>query len=388
MKGSNRRDFLRALGLAAGAGSVAPAWLSKRALADTPSHHGPLILDGAAARPAVVSSRNGLQAVGRAMEILQTSGDTLEAVVSGVNMVEADPNDMTVGYGGLPNADGVGQLDSQVWHGPTRGAGAVAALEGYMHPSRVALAVMRYTDHVLLVGAGAARFAREMGFESQDLVTPASRRRWLEWRATLSDKDDYLSPGESGEPIKGFDDPGSQGAAPDLDGERTGQLDSADGVRPWGTIHCSAVNAQGEISAVTTTSGLFFKLPGRVGDSPLPGCGCYADNDVGAAGSTGRGEAVIKTIGAHTIVEEMRRGAHPTDACLTAVQRIVTWTVEKRLLREDGSPNFNVNYYAVSKAGETGGAAIWAGNQHSVHDGREARHADSAYVFEDDDAQG
>jgi N4-(beta-N-acetylglucosaminyl)-L-asparaginase len=323
------------------------------------------------------------------MEVLGESGDTLEAVVSAVNLVEADPEDMTVGYGGLPNADGVVQLDSQVWHGPTRGAGAVAALEGFMHPSRVAVAVMRYTDHVLLVGSGAARFARELGFEHQELLTDASRSRWLAWRARQSDQDDYLGPSQSGEPIRGFNDPGGEGAKRD-GAEEVGVLDPAaleshDGVRPWGTIHCAAVSAEGDLSAVTTTSGLFFKIPGRVGDSPLPGCGCYADNDVGAAGSTGRGEAVIKTVGAHTIVEAMRAGSHPTDACLEALRRIATWTVESRLLQADGKPNFNVNYYAVNMTGEHGGAAIWSGNRYAAHDGGESRLFDSAYLFDRND---
>jgi N4-(beta-N-acetylglucosaminyl)-L-asparaginase len=256
----------------------------------------------------------------------------------------------------------------------------VAALEGYVHPSRVAVAVMRYTDHVLLVGRGAARFAAEMGFERTDLLTERSREEWLEWRASLSDQDDYLTPGESGEPVTGFASPG--GLQPAAADDAVGMLDSHDGVRPMGTIHCSAVDTAGDLSAVTTTSGLFFKVPGRVGDSPLPGCGCYCDNDVGAAGSTGRGEAVIKTVGAHLIVEEMRRGAHPTDACLTAVRRIVDWTVESRLLDEIGRPNFNVNYYALNKRGETGAAAIWSGQRHALNDGKDNRLVDSAYLFE------
>ena len=175
--------------------------------------------------------------------------------------------------------------------------------------------------------------------------------------------------------------------APASDQADPALLDSHDGFRPWGTIHCSAVNDQGDLSAVTTTSGLFFKVPGRVGDSPLPGCGCYADNDIGSAGSTGRGEAVIKTIGAHAIVEEMRRGAHPTDACLTALNRIVDWTVESRLLREDGRPNFNVNYYAVNRAGDHGAAAIWSGSRHALHDGTEGRVVDSAYLHQRSDSE-
>jgi len=378
MTDRSRRRFLRELGLAAGAGVVAPGV----AVGATGPRHfrGPLILDGAAVRPVAVSSRNGLPATEKAVSVILAGGGTLEAVVAGVNIVEADPKDMTVGYGGLPNVLGVVQLDSQVYHGPTRGVGAVASLEGFVHPSRVALAVMRYTDHVLLVGRGAARFALDMGFERVDLVTAASRERWLKWRAESADRDDYLTVEESGEVISGYGDPGGPGAEEVESGQA--MLESYDGVRPMGTIHCSAVDANGDLSATTTTSGLFFKVPGRVGDSPLPGCGCYCDNDVGAAGSTGRGEAVIKTVGSHLIVEEMRRGAHPTDACLTALRRIVDWTVEDRLLDERGRPNFNVNYYAVNKAGETGGAAIWSGNRHSVGRESENTHHDSAYLFD------
>jgi N4-(beta-N-acetylglucosaminyl)-L-asparaginase len=220
-----------------------------------------------------------------------------------------------------------------------------------------------------------------MGFERRELLTDESRREWLDWRAGQSSEDDYLSPAESGEEVGGFRDPGGVGSV-DADPENVGMLDSYDGVRPMGTIHCSAVDAAGDVSAVTTTSGLFFKIPGRVGDSPLPGCGCYCDNDVGAAGSTGRGEAVIKTVGSHLIVEEMRRGVHPTDACLMALRRIVDWTVEGRLLDDAGRPVFNVNYYAVNKKGETGAAAIWSGRQHSVSDDRGDRLVDSAYLFE------
>jgi N4-(beta-N-acetylglucosaminyl)-L-asparaginase len=378
----SRRKFVRNAGAVAGVSALAPAVFGRDVAAAATDRRstGPLILDGAAVEPAAVSSQNGLRATETALEAIQQGRGTLEGVVSGVNRVEEDPDDRTVGFGGLPNALGVVQLDSQVYHGPTRGVGAVAALEGYVHPSRVALAVMRYTDHVLLVGRGAARFAEEMGFEKTDLLTPGSRDEWLSWRAGLSDQDDYLTPEESGEAVRGFSDPGGTGTS--AQGESVGLLDSHDGVRPMGTIHCSAVDAAGNLSAVTTTSGLFFKVPGRVGDSPLPGCGCYCDNDAGAAGSTGRGEAVIKTVGSHLIVEEMRRGAHPTDACLTALQRIVDWTVESRLLDETGRPNFNVNYYAVNKRGETGAAAIWSGRQHAVNDRRGNRLLDSAYLFE------
>jgi N4-(beta-N-acetylglucosaminyl)-L-asparaginase len=329
-----------------------------------------------------VASANGIPAVETALEQLAAGASTVEAVVAGVNRVELDPDDMSVGYGGLPNADGVVQLDSSVMHGPTRGAGAVGALEGFRTPSRVALDVMRHTDHVFLVGEGAHRFALSMGHEPQELLTEAARRRWVSWRARLSEADDYLVPEESGEPMGSG---GSGGAEPDLEDWElleVGLLDSADGVRPWGTINCNMVSPEGDVSGVTTTSGLFFKIPGRVGDSPIIGAGLYVDNDVGACGSTGRGEAVIKTCGSHSVVELMRQGMSPTDACLEALRRIARFTVEDRLLDEEGRPGFNVNYYAVNRDGEWGGAAIWSGARFAVNVDGDARHQDSAYLYE------
>ena len=368
---TSRRDFIQGaagagLGLAAGAFpfaglSAAPAVRRSRVT------------------PVAVASGNGERAVQLAMEVLTRGGDTLEAVVRGVNLVEDDPADMSVGYGGLPNEEGVVQLDASVMHGPTRGAGSVASIEGVRRPSLVAVAVMRYTDHVMLVGDGARRFARAMGFPADDdLLTEASRTEWLRLRARMSDDDDWLLPGESGEPLADFR------REPDR-GRPVGTVpppDSFDGVRPMGTINCNAVDRDGNMSGVTTTSGLFYKIPGRVGDSPIIGAGLYTDNDVGSAGSTGRGEAVIKTCGSHTVVEAMRRGASPADACLEACRRIVHWTVEKRLLDERGRPNFNVNFYAVNKRGEHGAAAIYSGARYAVCvDGR-AELRDSAFVFE------
>jgi N4-(beta-N-acetylglucosaminyl)-L-asparaginase len=323
--------------------------------------------------PTCVASANGLAAVSRAIEELASGATTIDAVVRGVNLVEEDPNDTSVGYGGLPNADGVVQLDSSLMHGPTRGAGAVAAIEGIKRPSLVALDVMRYTDHHLLVGRGAQAFAVSMGHRVEDLLTDETRRRWIEWRARISDQDDYLLPEESEEPVDRF-------RAPDDFGN--GLLDSHDGFRPQGTINCDIVDRNGDLSSITTTSGLAFKIPGRVGDSPIIGAGQYCDNDVGAAGSTGRGEAVIKTCGSHTIVELMRGGMHPTDACLEALRRIVNVTVEDRLLRDDGRPSFGVNYYAVNKNGDFGGASIYAGARFAVSVDGDSRHEDSAYLFQ------
>ena len=354
-----------------------------------------------------VASANGRHAVRHAVETIRGGGDTLEAVVEGVNLVELDPEDMSVGYGGLPNEEGVVQLDSSVMHGPSRGAGAVAALEGVKTPSRVAVAVMRHTDHVLLVGAGAQQFARQMGFEIHDtLLTPASRDRWLQWKASLSDRDDWLDSDETGlgesdfldsltTPFRGHETGGhggedhGDGAHGHDEGREAGGytldravLESYDGIRPWGTINCNAVDAEGNLSGVTTTSGLAWKIPGRVGDSPLIGAGLYVDNDIGAAGSTGRGEAVIKTLGSHTVVEMLRQGMRPTDAALEALRRIVRFTeAQPRLQDENGRPAFNVNYYVVSRTGEYGAAAIWP-SRYAVATGDIAEVRDSAYLYE------
>ena len=331
-----------------------------------------MVLRGRVA-PVAIASGNGMEAVNTAFGLVSEGGDTLDAVVEGVNIVERDPNDASVGFGGLPNLDGVVQLDSSVMHGPSRGAGAVACLEGIKTPSRVAVDVMRYTDHVLLVGKGAQRFAASMGHTVEDLLTDATRRRWIEWRARMSDTDDYLTPEESGQKAPPFEDEADYGM---------GILDSHDGVRPQGTINCNVVNQDGDLSGATTTSGLAWKIPGRVGDSPIVGAGLYVDNDVGACGSTGRGEAVIKTCGSHSVIELMRSGMSPTDACLEALRRVVTFTTEARLRDAGERPNFNVNYYAVNKSGEYGGAAIWSGARFAVCSGGESWRQDSAYLFE------
>src|SRR5258708_1778908 len=186
--------------------------------------------------------------------------DTLDAVIEGVKIQELDPADDSVGSGGLPNAEGVVQLDASCLHGPTRRAGAVGALEGIKTPSEVAKLVLEYTNHIMLVGAGAKKFALEYGFHEENLLTEHSREAWLHWRANLNPADDYLDV-PVGHPMS---------------------------VRPTGTINCNAVTPQGDLSSVTSTSGLAFKIPGRVGDSAIVGAGQYADNDVGAAGA-GRG---------------------------------------------------------------------------------------------------
>jgi N4-(beta-N-acetylglucosaminyl)-L-asparaginase len=316
----------------------------------------PAIIIPQDSRTCVVASANGIRGVARAYDLIQQGVDTLDAVVEAVKIQELDPEDSSVGYGGLPNADGVVQLDASCMHGPTKRAGAVAALEGIKTPSEVAKLVLRYTNHILLVAEGAQRFAVSFGFQVENLLTERSRQAWLRWRANLNPNDNYLDVPEG----EVFPTP------------------------PTGTINCCAVNARGDISSVTTTCGLAWKIPGRVGDSPIIGAGQYTDNDVGAAGSTGRGESNMKICGAFLTVEGMRRGLSPTDACLETLRRVVA-TTEQRLLDAQGRPKFDLTFYALNKRGQFGCASLWSGyrgRRFAVHDGREARLVELAALNE------
>lgn len=317
---------------------------------------GPAVLAPGAVRPVVVASANGAKftnggsrtCIAEAFERVVRGEDILDALIAGVNIVELDPAEDSVGYGGLPNADGVVQLDSCCMHGPRRRAGAVACLEGVRTPSRVARAVMALTDHHLLVGQGAQDFARRLGFTIEnDLNTEHSRTLWLEWKRR-TDPDHYLDPAKRGQAA-----------------ERARRSMIADGLvradAVYGTIHCNGINAKGEIAGVTTTSGLAWKIPGRVGDSPILGAGNYVDGEVGAAGSTGRGEANLYNLCSFLIVELMRKGAHPKDAALEALRRVKAATVEKRLLNSRGNPNFQLKFYVLNRKGEHAGAALYAG---------------------------
>ncbi len=327
---STRREFLKQGAIA----GVAATVLSSEAAAAATVRAESIRVDG----PVVVSSANGMGAVAEAMRLIQGGADALDAVIGGVNLVEEDPEDMSVGYGGLPNADGVVQLDSACMHGPSGRAGAVAALEGVMYPSKVARMVLQRTDHVLLVGEGAQRFAKMHGFPIENLLTDAARQEWVKWREHLSNRDDYLPPHS-------------------MDDTEIGMV-FQEAMQHWGTIHCSAIDLAGNISSVTTTSGLSYKIPGRVGDSPIIGAGLYCDNEVGAAGSTGRGEANLENCASFLIVERMRMGDSPQKACLAACERIAEHTKLRRLQDDKGNPNFNVKFYALNKAGEIGGAEV------------------------------
>lgn len=345
-------------------------------------------------RPLVISSANGLRATARAMEMIREGKDTLDAVVAGVAIVEDDPKDMSVGYGGLPNEDGVVELDASVMHGPTKRAGAVASIQRIKNPAQVAKLVMERTAHVLLVGPGALRFAVAHGFKEMDLLTDEARIVWLRWKERMSD-DDSWGPGLAAPDVPPAESKSNkQSKLYDGTPERARLLALADEYiahPPTGTINCMAINERGDISGTTTTSGLFHKLAGRVGDSPLIGCGLFVDNEVGAAGSTGLGEECIKINGAHTVVEMMRKGASPTEAAFEACKRIVAnYNNNMAKLKK-----FSINFYALNKKGEHGAAGIWGYSvnasgerermQYAVHDGKENKLHDVAFLYESPD---
>jgi N4-(beta-N-acetylglucosaminyl)-L-asparaginase len=340
-----RRDFVKAGTAATVAASVPTAAFGQ----------GPSVLVRKAAPPVVIASGNGhthknggpRTCVEEAWQRIARGEDVLDALVAGVNIVELDPTEMYVGYGGLPNADGVVQLDSCCMHGPLKRAGGVACLEGVRTPSRVAKAVLDDTDHHLLVGAGAQAFARQMGFPIEaDLNTEESRQKWLEWKRRI-DPSHWLDPAKRTD--------AAESARKTMVAD--GLLDSH---HRWGTINCDGVGPKGEVCGVTTTSGLAFKIPGRVGDSPILGAGLWLDDAVGAAGSTGRGEANLYNLSSFLIVEEMRRGRGPKDAAIEALRRVKSCTVEKRLLDARGNPSFQLVFYVVDKKGGYAGVSLYA----------------------------
>jgi N4-(beta-N-acetylglucosaminyl)-L-asparaginase len=345
MKKLNRRDFVKT----SAAAGVAAASASKPLFAQAPT-----MMTPKSVKPVVISSSNGNKfknggaqtCVEKAFSMITGGADPLDALIAGVNIVELDPEDSSVGYGGLPNADGVVQLDSCCMHGPMKRAGGVAAIEGVRTPSKVAQLVMNDTDHHLLVGKGAQEFARGMGFKIEDdLNTEKSRKAWLEWKRR-TDPLHYLSPKERQSAYHAV----AMGMIAD------GWIDPE---HYYGTINCDGVNPKGEICGVTTTSGLAWKIPGRAGDSPILGAGLYVDGDIGAAGSTGRGEANLYNLSSYQIVDEMRRGAKPKDACITVLKRIAKNTIEKRLLSAPGQPNFGLNFYCVNARGEYAGVSMY-----------------------------
>ncbi|MGH9794150.1 MAG: N(4)-(beta-N-acetylglucosaminyl)-L-asparaginase [Candidatus Acidiferrales bacterium] len=394
-----RRSFLTTLasGIAAapaavGAGGEVPAMAAREAAkmrAEGAASSAPTVGQaaksaGQGVRPLMVSSSNGREALTLGMGLLKSGTDTLEAVLRTVNVVEDDPKDNSVGYGGLPNEDCDVELDASVMHGPTRRAGSVASIRHIKNPSNVAKLVMERTDHVMLVGAGALRFAEAHGIERTNLLTEDSRRRWLAWKESHSDRDNWGP---------GLDSPEwKERMTRLLPHEWTPEQKEAELAYmrelilhpPTGTINCLAVNEKGDISGCTTTSGLAWKIAGRVGDSPVIGAGLFVDNDTGAAGSTGRGEENIKVAGAHTIVEAMARGMAPTEACLVALERVArNYNNDRKKLG-----TFHLLFYALNKDGQHGGASLWKTRRggrpatYAVHDGTEPRLVECAGLLE------
>ena len=339
-------------------------------------------------RPIIVCAHNGYAYLENAFAFLKGGGDTLDAALKVVRGPEDDPNDDSVGLGGIPNEEGVVELDACCMHGPTRRAGSVGGVRNIKNVSLVSKAVMEHTGHVMLVGEGAERFAVALGFPRENLLTDRSRKIWLLWKEFHSN-DDWWGPGlddphwqaPATEPAK--DKPQAQvwrervqkmqARATELGIEPELQMAAVRKVLfpPTGTIHCSALNDKGEISGCTTTSGLAFKLPGRVGDSPIIAAGCYTDQDVGSAGATGSGEENIKVAGAHTIVENMRHGMSPQEAGMDALKRIVrNYNGDMNKLRF-----IDMTYYILRKDGAYAGVSLWEGyskghpHMIAVHDG-------------------
>ena len=318
---SHRRTFLHKLALA----GITFPYINKMSI--------PLRPANVATIPLILCSRGndwGRKVLNPAWATLNETGSILDAVEIGANVTELDPDDMSVGYGGLPNEDGVVTLDASIMYGPTHKCGSVAALENIKRACSVARLVMERTDHIMLVGAGALRFAKAHGFPEENLLTDQARRVWLRWKENMSDKDDWLPHPDD---IYGIKD------------------------RPKGTINVLGIDTSGNVAGITTTSGLFGKIAGRIGDSPVIGAGLYVDNEVGAAGATGRGEEVIRTCGSFLTVEYMRQGMTPQEACEAVVKRIVD--VNGGLSKVD----FDDKMVAMNIHGDVGCASILGNDQ-------------------------
>lgn len=329
----------------------------------------------------VIASANGLQATRRAYEMLSAGQDPLPAVVEGVTLVEDDPNELTVGYGGLPNEEGIVELDAAVMDGHSHRAGAVAGLKNVRHAARLARLVLEQTKHILLAGAGANDFARAQGFPEENLLTEKARKIWLYWKQTRAPQGDWTPPPveqldpEVIEFFKLTDDhgPGTRGAM----FQRSEAVE-----RPAGTVHCAALSSSGDLACVTSTSGLAFKLPGRVGDSPIIGAGLYVDNNVGSCGSTGRGEENLRNCSSFAAVELMRQGLSPAAAGREVLQRVISHVREPWLLDAAGRPNFGLKLYLLSKSGDSAGVSLWGPTMFAVTDAQGTRLEPCEYLFE------
>ena len=360
--------------------------------------------------PVIITRETGDDTVAEAYAMLQQGTDTLDAALHVCAGRENDPKDHSVGYGGLPNEDGVVELDASVMHGPTRRAGAVGACQNIRHVGQLAKTVMEHSSHVMMAGEGAERFAVAEGYNKEDLFTDDARKIWVLWKehgrgwwGPGIDSPDWKPPVDA-----------QQGAIPKVallpkhptreqaemvlsEIKRVSILAERAGLPAYlqqqavrellwpttGTIHVSALNTRGEMSGATTTSGMAFKIPGRLGDSPIIGAGCYTDQEIGSAGATGNGEENIKVAGAHTIVEMMRRGATPKEAGMEALRRIArNYNNDMTKLRY-----LDMIYYILRRDGAYAGVSLWstrgigAQKKFVVHDGT-LRTETCDYLFE------
>ncbi|MDA1232336.1 MAG: N(4)-(beta-N-acetylglucosaminyl)-L-asparaginase [Planctomycetota bacterium] len=374
MSDVSRRAFMHVAGVAAMAVGTTPS-ISASPTANSARTAGQV---------KVVSSANGLEATKLAYRMIVDGHDPADAVVAGVAIVEDDPNDTSVGYGGLPNERGIVELDAAVMHGPTHRAGAVASLQNIRHPAQVALKVMRRSDHVLLVGAGARDFAVAHGFPEENLLTDLTRKIWLRWKETLSEQDDWLpDPNEADIPVAEFFRRNSKRFSSQQKSDKQGVIADLPRMkfrRPTGTIHCAGMTSSGDFACTTTTSGLAFKIPGRVGDSPVIGAGLYCDNEVGSCGSTGRGEANLQNLCSFAAVELMRHGASPEEAGMEVLRRVAK-TAEPRLRDKDGRPDFGLSFYLLARDGRHAGVTMWGPQKFSVTDENGTRHEDCTALY-------
>lgn len=319
----NRRQFLQTSGL-----SSLAILLQSSLSAQGPGKNNPIVISTWAPN---------VKANAAAWEILGSGGRALDAVEKGVQVPEADPADQSVGYGGLPDRDGKVTLDACIMD-ENGNCGAVMGLEHIMHPIAVARLVMEKTPHVQLVGNGALQFALANGFKKENLLTPASEKAWKDWLKKAA-----YDPKQSIDVL-------NQQSQKNL----PGQINNHD------TIGMIAVDARGNVSGACTTSGMAFKMHGRVGDSPIIGAGLFVDNEVGAATATGVGEEVVKICGSHTVVELMRQGLSPEMACRRAVERMLKKSKEK-------AKDLQVGFIALNKKGEFGAFALQKGFNYAVH---------------------
>ncbi|NOY37465.1 MAG: N(4)-(beta-N-acetylglucosaminyl)-L-asparaginase [Chlorobi bacterium] len=290
--------------------------------------------------PMIVTSHTNLtgqKALEAGWDVLQQGGSAVDAIEKAANIIEVDPEDTSVGYGGLPNEAGVVQLDASIMDGKTYNAGAVGCLENIKTPVSVARIVMERTDHIFLVGQGALQFAREWGFREENLLTEKARKIWLRWKENLNPDDDWGPPDHL---RNRKNDQAYWEEFPEMENHH-------------GTVNVLALDPQGNVAGLTTTSGLSFKIPGRVGDSPIIGAGLYVDNEVGAAGATGRGEDVIKSLASYYIVARMADGRTPQEACEDALNMIIR---KYKKVNPDFYPS--EKFVAINKSGEVGCATM------------------------------